>query len=156
MRARVPEALASVGLAGFEGRRSTRLSGGEQQRVALAGVLAPRPGVLVLDEPTAHLDPSGTEALFGILAGLRARRVATIVLIEHRAEHAWPLADVVLALDDAGRPIDVGPLATVHKRSRKRMANAGIWLPETAAGTAAPAPRSGPGDLTLGTLPVLE
>ena len=156
MRARVPEALASVGLAGFDGRRSTRLSGGEQQRVALAGVLAPRPGVLVLDEPTAHLDPSGTEAIFGILAGLRERRAATIVLIEHRAEQAWPLADVVLALDDDGRPIDVGPAAAVLKRSRKRMTNAGIWLPEGAAEPAAGAARTGRGDRTLGTLPVLE
>ena len=64
MRARVPEALAGVGLAGFEGRRSTRLSGGEQQRVAIAGVLAPGTGVLVLDEPTANLDPDGRPAVF--------------------------------------------------------------------------------------------
>ena len=156
MRARVPEALASVGLAGFEGRRSTRLSGGEQQRVALAGVLAPPPGVLVLDEPTAHLDPSGTEAIFGILAGLREQRAATIVLIEHRAERAWPLADVVLALDDDGRPIDVGPPAAVLKRSSKRMGAAGIWLPESPAKRAAGASREGPRDRTLGTLPVLE
>jgi energy-coupling factor transporter ATP-binding protein EcfA2 len=156
MRARVPEALVDVGLAGFEGRRSTRLSGGEQQRVALAGVLAPRPGVLVLDEPTAHLDPSGTEAIFGILAGLCERRAATIVLIEHRAELAWPLADVVLALDDDGRPIDVGPPAAVLKRSGKRMAAAGIWLPESTAVAVAAAPRSKAGEGTLGTLPVLE
>ncbi len=156
MRARVPEALASVGLAGFEGRRSTRLSGGEQQRVALAGVLAPRPGVLVLDEPTAHLDPFGTEALYEILAGLRQRRAATIILIEHRAELAWPLADVVLALDDDGRPIAVGPPATVLKRSGKRMTNAGIWLPEAATTPASGARRRGPNDRTLGTLPVLE
>jgi energy-coupling factor transporter ATP-binding protein EcfA2 len=156
MRARVPDALASVGLARFEGRRSTRLSGGEQQRVALAGVLAPRPGVLVLDEPTAHLDPSGTEAIFGILAGLRERRAATIILIEHRAELAWPLADVVLALDDDGRPIDTGPPAAVLKRSGKRMTKAGIWLPEKAPGSAMVAAGTRPGDRTLGTLPVLE
>jgi energy-coupling factor transport system ATP-binding protein len=152
MRARVPEALASVGLAGLEGRRSTRLSGGEQQRVALAGVLASRPGVLILDEPTAHLDPAGTEAIFGILAGLRERRAATIVLIEHRAGLAWPLADVVLALDDDGRPIDVGPPAAVLERSGKRMAGAGIWLPDPDVGAA----RTGRGDRTVGTLPVLE
>ena len=156
MRTRVPEALASVGLAGFDGRRSARLSGGEQQRVALAGVLAPHPGVLVLDEPTAHLDPSGTDAIFGIVAELRERRAATIVLIEHRAELAWPLADVVLALDDDGRPIDVGPPSAVLKRSGKQMANAGIWLPEGKAAPATVAVRAGRGDRTLGTLPVLE
>jgi energy-coupling factor transporter ATP-binding protein EcfA2 len=156
MRARVPEALASVGLAGFEGRRSTRLSGGEQQRVALAGVLAPRPGILVLDEPTAHLDPSGTEAIYGILAALRERRSATIVLIEHRAELAWPLADVVLALDDDGRPIDVGPPAAVLKRSGKRMAKAGIWLPEAAQGATRGSGGARTTDRMLGTLPVLE
>ena len=156
MRARVPEALAGVGLAGFDGRRSTRLSGGEQQRVALAGVLAPRPGVLVLDEPTAHLDPAGTEAIFGILAGLRERRAATIVLIEHRAELAWPIADLVLALDDDGRPIDVGPPAAVLKRSGKRMAKAGIWLPNDKA-VSAPSPAgTNRSDRSLGTLPVLE
>ena len=164
MRARVPEALASVGLAGFDLRRSTRLSGGEQQRVALAGVLAPRPGILVLDEPTAHLDPSGTETIFGILAGLRERRAATLVLIEHRAELAWPLADIVLALDDDGQPIDVGAPAAVLKRSGMRMANAGIWLPRSTEGSAAGSTargaaetaRPGPGERTFGTLPVLE
>jgi energy-coupling factor transporter ATP-binding protein EcfA2 len=152
MRKRVPEALASVGLTGFEDRRSTRLSGGEQQRVALAGVLASRPGVLVLDEPTAHLDPAGRAAIFAILAALREVRAATTVLIEHRAELAWPLADAVLALDDDGRPIDFGPPAAVLERSGERMANAGIWLPEDfAAGPRPSKPRE-----PLGTLPVLE
>src|SRR5207244_1372532 len=70
MRERVPEALAGVGLRGFDNRRSTRLSGGEQQRVAIAGVLAPGPGVLVLDEPTAHLDPAGAEAVFRVLRSI--------------------------------------------------------------------------------------
>src|SRR5204862_2485917 len=113
MRARVPEMLAAVGLTGFEGRRSTRLSGGEQQRVAIAGVLAAEPGLLVLDEPTASLDPAGAGAVFSILGDLRASRGATIVLVEHRAALAWLIADLVLALDDDGRPIDVGPPAAV-------------------------------------------
>ena len=162
MRVRVPEALAGVGLTGFEGRRSTRLSGGEQQRVALAGVLAPRPGLLVLDEPTAHLDPSGSAALFRVLAGLREASAATIVLVEHRADLAWPLADLVLALDDEGRPIDVGPPQAVLDRSSGRLERAGIWLPEAApprmrrrslaTNRVAPAP----GNPAAGSLPVLE
>ena len=133
MRPRVAEALAGVGLVGFEERRSTGLSGGEQQRLAIAGVLAPGPGVLVLDEPTAQLDPAGAAAVFRVLGSLRERRAATVVLVEHRASLAWPLADLVLALDDAGRPIDVGPPADVLARSGRKLERAGIWLPDSTA-----------------------
>ncbi len=134
MRQRVPEVLGAVGLAGFEARRSTRLSGGEQQRVAIAGVLAPWPGLLVLDEPTANLDPQGAAAVFGILTELRSGRAATVVLVEHRAALAWPIADLVLALDDDGRPIDVGAPADVLSRSGRKLERAGVWLPEGNAG----------------------
>lgn len=130
MRARVSESLAGVDLRGFDDRRSTRLSGGEQQRLAIAGVLAPGPGVLVLDEPTAQLDPAGAAAVFRILAAIRAQRAATIVLVEHRVALAWPFADLVLALDADGRPIDAGVPEAVLGRSRKKLAGAGIWLPD--------------------------
>jgi energy-coupling factor transport system ATP-binding protein len=126
---RVPEALADVGLAGFQRRRPNRLSGGEQQRLALAGVIAPLPGVLVLDEPTANLDPPGAAAMLQRLAELRARRQTTIVLIEHRLDAAWRLADQVLALGRDGRPIDLGPPRDVLARSKDRLHGAGIWIP---------------------------
>jgi energy-coupling factor transport system ATP-binding protein len=129
MQARVPDALAEAGLAGFERRRTARLSGGEQQRVALAGVLAPRPGLLVLDEPTANLDPPGSAALFDRLAEIRRRRSATVVLVEHRVEAAWPLADRVLALGSDGVPIDFGRPDEVVGRSGGRLRAEGIWLP---------------------------
>ncbi len=129
MRSRVPEARAAAGLAGMERRRSRRLSGGQQQRLALAGALAPRPGLLVLDEPTANLDPEGASTLMATLAELRAERAATIVLIEHQVDRAWPLADVVLALDGDGRPLDVGRPDAVLARSADAMRAAGIWLP---------------------------
>jgi energy-coupling factor transport system ATP-binding protein len=137
MRRRVPEALAEAGLLELARRRSTRLSGGQQQRLALAGVLAPRPGVLVLDEPTANLDPVGTAAFFGRLGRLRATRAATIVLVEHRVEHAWPLADRVLALGRDGRPIDLGAPDEVLARSGPRLAREGVWLPVTSEPTLA-------------------
>ncbi|MBI3745438.1 MAG: ATP-binding cassette domain-containing protein [Chloroflexi bacterium] len=130
MRARVPEALSTVGLGGFDRRRGSRLSGGQQQRLALAGVEAPRPSVLVLDEPTANLDEEAAAALFERLALIRGERSATIVLVEHRADLSWPLADLVLALDELGTPIDVGPPAEVLARSGTRLAGAGIWLPD--------------------------
>jgi energy-coupling factor transporter ATP-binding protein EcfA2 len=131
MRLRVPEVLAEVGLDGLQRRRPTTLSGGQQQRLALAGVLAPGPGVLVFDEPTASLDPDGTSALFDRLAAIRERRAATIVLVEHRVELAWPLADRILALGLDGRPIDEGRPDEVIARSGARMRDAGIWLPAT-------------------------
>ncbi len=129
MLRRVPEALVEAGLGGLGRRRSRRLSGGQQQRLALAGVLAPLPGVLVLDEPTANLDPDGAAAFLDRIDAIRAARTTTIVLIEHRVERAWALADVVLAIDASGRPIDTGPPAEVAARSAARMGDAGIWLP---------------------------
>src|SRR4029078_7935316 len=104
-------------------------SGGQQQRLALAGALAPQPGLLVLDEPTANLDPAGAASLFEQLARIRAGGDATIVLIEHLVDDAWPLADVVLAIDGEGRQIDVGSPGRVAARSADRMRTAGIWLP---------------------------
>jgi energy-coupling factor transport system ATP-binding protein len=130
MLRRVPEVLDQAGLAGFEGRRTARLSGGEQQRLALAGALAPRPGLLVLDEPTANLDPPGAMALAARLAAIRAARGATIVLVEHRADLAWPLADVVLALRPDGVPLALGAPAALLAERRAELAAAGIWLPD--------------------------
>lgn len=158
MRRRVPEALASVGLGGFQARRSTRLSGGEQQRVAIAGVLAQSPGLLVLDEPTANLDPEGAAVAARILASIREQRAATIVLVEHRAALAWPLADVVLALDSEGRPIAVGSPAEVLAGSAGQLQGAGIWLPDVVDGRAGTAAAGvlGPVSVSHGSLPILE
>jgi energy-coupling factor transport system ATP-binding protein len=130
MLARVPEALREVDLDGFERRRTSRLSGGEQQRVALGGVLAALPGILVLDEPTANLDPGGSADFFARLVAIKSQGDTSIVLVEHRVDLAWPLADLVLALDGEGRPIDLGRPDEVLVRSGVRMRREGIWLPE--------------------------
>lgn len=72
---RVARALSQVGLTGFERRMPHRLSGGEKKRVCLAGLLAYEPSVLILDEPSAGLDPRGRRELIDILAGLSATRL---------------------------------------------------------------------------------
>lgn len=132
MLERVPEALDAAGLVGMDGRLVRTLSGGQQQRLALAGAFAAAPAILVLDEPTANLDPAGAAAFFERLADLRASRAATIVLVEHRVDAAWPLADRVLALGQDGAPIAVGTPETVLRDAGPAMAAAGIWLPDAA------------------------
>jgi energy-coupling factor transporter ATP-binding protein EcfA2 len=129
MGRRVPEALAGVGLAGLERAQTQTLSGGQQQRLALAGALAPMPGVLVLDEPTANLDADGARAFATQLAGLHDARSATLVLIEHRVELAWPLADLVLVLGRDGRPIACARPEALDRTALRAIANAGVWLP---------------------------
>jgi energy-coupling factor transport system ATP-binding protein len=110
MGARVRDALATVGLPGFEGRDPGTLSGGEKQRLSIAGLLALRPPVLVLDEPTTDLDPVGRRDVFAVLAGLRRERLA-ILLIEHDVGAAVA-ADHLLLLRD-GRVVASGPPAIV-------------------------------------------
>lgn len=110
MEERLTTALELVGLAGFERRDPSTLSGGEKQRLALAAVLALQPPLLVLDEPTTDLDPVGKAEVFAVLATLR-RRGHTIVLIEHETEAAEH-ADRLLVLAN-GRVVVDGPPATV-------------------------------------------
>jgi cobalt/nickel transport system ATP-binding protein len=75
VRQRVAEALQRVGLAGFEQRVPFHLSGGEKRRVALAGVLAMRPEILLLDEPSIHLDPRGRRELLRLIQGLHVTQL---------------------------------------------------------------------------------
>jgi energy-coupling factor transport system ATP-binding protein len=128
MRRAVPRGLATVGLAGFERRRSATLSGGEQQRLALAGAIAPGAPVLVLDEPTANLDPDGARAFFERLASLRAAGT-TVILVEHRVELAWALADRILVLGPDGQPVAQGTPRDVVASAGPALVAAGIWLP---------------------------
>ncbi|HSU89876.1 MAG TPA: ABC transporter ATP-binding protein, partial [Sporolactobacillaceae bacterium] len=85
MNRRIAPALEAVGLAGFEHRDPTSLSGGEKQRLAIASVLALRPGLIVLDEPTTDLDPEGRAEVFALVRKLRAQGLSLIV-IEHESE----------------------------------------------------------------------
>ncbi len=134
MAARVPEALAAVGLAGFEGRATATLSGGEKQRLAIADILAPAPRVLVFDEPTANLDPPGMHDTFARLGAIAEQREHTIVLIEHRLDAALPLADDVLLLDASGRQIAFAPAGEVRRASVDLLRETGAWVPRAWAG----------------------
>ena len=110
MPGRVAAALEAVGLVGFEGRDPTTLSGGEKQRLAIAGLLALRPDVLLLDEPTSDLDPVGRKAVLGVLDRVTADG-CTVVLVEHGGA-AIEHADTVVLLSE-GRVAAAGPPTSV-------------------------------------------
>lgn len=129
MTRRVPQALREVGLEGFEKRGTNTLSGGEKQRLAIADVLAPRPSLLVFDEPTANLDPPGMHATLERLSALAERREHTMVLIEHRLEAALPLADDVLLIDEHGRQLAFAPAAAVGREAVALLGRSGAWVP---------------------------
>jgi cobalt/nickel transport system ATP-binding protein len=108
VRRRVTEALAHVGLRGFEGRVPFHLSGGEKRRVALAGVLAMRPGVLLLDEPSMYLDPRGRRELIGLINGLSV----TKLIAAHDLEMILLTCSRAVVLD-GGRVMADGPVRDV-------------------------------------------
>src|SRR5207247_5100182 len=101
---RVTEALARVGLTGFEPRVPFHLSGGEKRRVALAGVLAMRPQILLLDEPSMYLDPRGRRELIHLINGL----AGTKVIAAHDLEMILQTCRRALLLD-GGRVVADGP-----------------------------------------------
>jgi energy-coupling factor transport system ATP-binding protein len=111
--ARIGPALDGVGLAGFDDRDPTSLSGGEKQRLAIASVLALRPGVIVLDEPTSDLDPEGKAEVFALIRRMRERGLSLIV-IEHEAEELRNCDRIVLLR--GGEIIADGPPADVMIR----------------------------------------
>ena len=117
VRQAVSQALARVGLASFEKRDVNTLSGGEAQRVALARALAPRPRLLMLDEPLGALDRTLREQLLDDLRGLlRTQRLAqTVLYVTHDQQEAFTLADRV-AVMRAGRIIQLGAPETVYAR----------------------------------------
>ncbi len=129
MRARVPEALALAGLSGFERRGTAALSGGEQQRLAIAGVLAAEPAIVVLDEPTANLDPPGMASVFAHLGAIVADRGRTVVVIEHRLDAVLQFVDRILALDATGGQLAQGPPDEVGERWARELDRQGAWIP---------------------------
>jgi thiamine transport system ATP-binding protein len=111
---RVDELLTMVGLAGYQRRRVTELSGGEQQRVALARALAPRPRLLLLDEPLSALDRSLRDQLAVDLAEVLRAAGTTALLVTHDQDEAFTVADRVAVLR-AGRITQVGTPDEVYR-----------------------------------------
>jgi energy-coupling factor transporter ATP-binding protein EcfA2 len=105
----VEETALALGIESLLGRSTAELSGGEMQRTALGAALAPRPAVLVLDEPTSQLDPVAGDELIGLLRRINEDSDVTILLAEHRLERCLHAADRVIALRDGQIACDAVP-----------------------------------------------
>jgi len=110
----VEEALVSLGLSYLRHAPLAELSGGELQKVALAGVIATQPHLLLLDEPTSQLDPVSSEELLSAVRRLSEDTGATIVLAEHRVERCLHLATRVLYMEDGMVTVDAAPQEFAH------------------------------------------
>ena len=130
MSARIDEALGWVGLGEYRRDRIEHLSGGQKQRLALACVLAQGPEVLVLDEPTAQLDPAGAAEVIELLGRLRQRGQHTLVIIEHRLDEVMPLIDDVVVLSQSGEMVVHGTPRQVLADWGNWLQSAGVWVPQ--------------------------
>ena len=141
---RVEESLSAVGLDVPLDHSTTELSGGQKQRLALASILAMGPGLLLLDEPTANLDPSGVAEVRAAVEAVVERTGATMVVVEHRVDVWAPLVNRVIVVAD-GRIAADGPLDEVLDQQGDALRERGIWLPgDDVAAEVGPAPEVAP------------
>lgn len=119
---RVRKALDVVGLEyeKFASRSPFDLSGGEKRRVAIAGVIAMQPKILVLDEPVAGLDPAGREEILGLVKKLQKEVSPTIILVSHNMDDMAVLADRIIALQDGKIVMDGTPKEVFSDREKVR------------------------------------
>jgi len=130
IRARLASASAFVGVGDWERRYVYELSGGQKQRVNLASLLAMRPRLLVLDEPTANLDPRTATEVWDLIAGLRDQGGLTILVIENRLEDLDPRVDRLLVMDAGRLRFDGAPRRVMDEHGEEIMDELGLWVPQ--------------------------
>jgi len=128
VRARVPRALGAVGFPYGADRPTVALSGGEGARLALAGALALDPAVLLLDEPTAMLDPAAAARVVEAVLDAAATTGATLVVAEHQLGPWLDVCDRLVVLD-RGRVLADGPVDVVLREQSEALLAAGVWVP---------------------------
>ncbi|QWL32409.1 ABC transporter ATP-binding protein [Rathayibacter toxicus] len=126
---RVQRALEDVGLDVPLDRSTSALSGGQKQRLALAGVLAMQPRLLLLDEPTANLDPVGSREVREAVDRVVARTGATLIVVEHHVDVWCDLVDRVVVLGSDGSLLAQGEPQVVLRNADAVLRSAGVWLP---------------------------
>ena len=127
---RVSAALRSVGLDLPLLQDTSTLSGGQKQRLALAGVLAMNPGLILLDEPTANLDAAGVLEVRDAVTAAADATGATVVVVEHRTQTWLPVVDRVVILGANGELVADGPPEPTIAHQREHLLRSGIWVPD--------------------------
>ncbi|MDR2029680.1 MAG: ATP-binding cassette domain-containing protein [Treponema sp.] len=130
MKERVYGALQMVDMTAFAERSPFHLSGGQKQRVAIASILVMEPEILVLDEPTAELDPIGKSEVFRVVNRLRNEKAMTIIMVEHESERIAEFSDRVLIMDQ-GRIVMEGPPGEIFNKTEQLRA-IGVSIPQMA------------------------
>ena len=118
---RLQAALVAVKATHLKDRTIPELSGGEKQRVAIASMLAMRPDILILDEPTSSLDPDSADEVFSAIESLRRRREITVIVVEHRYDRLLRLADRMIVMKNGAIEMDGRP-SEIHSRYLAAMA----------------------------------
>jgi energy-coupling factor transporter ATP-binding protein EcfA2 len=131
IEARTNASLDYVGLSEFKERPPFALSGGQQQAVALACIIALNPEIYVLDEPTSNLDPYGTLQIFKLLDKISTEQKRTIVIVEHKLEELIDTADRVIVLDE-GRIVANGTPREILGEKAELLNEMGLWPPQMA------------------------
>lgn len=129
MKNRVEWVLGLLGIEHLRDKAPYELSGGEQQKVAIAAVIAMRPRILVLDEPTANLDPISALDVINTLCRLRKEMRITVVIVEHRLDMLAPLVDRIIVMDK-GSIIVSGNPREVFSKEVSRLERIGVEVPK--------------------------
>jgi len=151
---RVEAALRDVGLDLPLSTPTSALSGGQKQRLALAGAIAMRPRLLLLDEPTANLDPAGVDEVRDAVERLCHDSEATVLIVEHRVAVWASVVDRVIVLDEAGGILAEGDPDDVLDDRKAELDAAGIWVPGSSSARIRPAAEEGETLLTARSLSV--
>ncbi len=133
MKIRIKQVLDYVGMSEYEHVELAKLSGGQKQKIAIASILVMEPEILLLDEPTANLDPISRNEIFSLIARLANEKQMTIVIVEHNLEEMLEYVDSILMLDEAGRIVASGSGEEVEQLFFKNKAlyeKKFLYLPE--------------------------
>ena len=152
MPSRIRASLDAVGLEFDPDHLSAALSGGETQRLALAGVLALEPGLLLLDEPTSMLDDVNARQVRETILGVVDKTGATMIVVEHRIGPWLEHVDRMIVLDSDGGVISDGPPGSLSVQTSEKLAASGVWMP----GLPSPEPLRVPERLVLPHVHPLE